>query len=902
MHSVPSQGLSATPWIAGSAAPDWPLVGRAGELAAIDALVQRAQAGVGGCLVVSATAGAGKTFLLDGAQRAATVAVRRAAAVGGTVPPYSLVTAAFGRPAQWTASGRHRSFLEAGIGNAADTLAVDRLLVHVDELLADGPVLALLDDAHLADTGSASFVAALLPRLASLPLALVLATRPPQTGSSLAEVWPHLAAHAPVLDLAPLLPAELAVLCSARFGAPPGPRLQATLAATGGVPLLAATTLEAIADEAVHVSDGCAEIDATADAELRSVVPDPVRSRVLSVVGDDGVTAAAAALAGATFDVADVAAVVQAPLRDVVAVVSRLDGAGVVVAEQTGYRFRHDQLRAAAAALVSAPIRVALHRGFATLLADRGESPLLIADHLVASQATGDSAAGWLTEAASVLVSQDPTSALALADRATSIATHPDRALAVVRLRALSSIGRVEESDVLARALLADVAARPEAVQEEITLRRELALGLFQLGRPAESIQEIRRAEALVADPRVRWRLVAERAFMHLLAGDFVVAREVAREAAEAADAMGDLTTRLAADMAGSLVTLYLMGLDEADQMAQRLVRLADLPEAAEATFYQPWFAASIVRLELGDFAEARRINGIGRSRSGAAGYAWIVPGYDTLDAAAHFQEGNLDDTEAAARAAVAAGVADSFGANLWCHALLARCAGFRGEWALAARHADRAMAEVRAGQAQFGRDHLAMALSAVAEQRGDLAGAFETARDYWEAFSLFGIDSPRQELSLHVVRLGLAVGDGPQVERVVDHLAAVAERNATSNGDRFAADHAYAVALAAGDRAGQTAALDRLAALGFRLRLLTAGVASAVTPAATEPVPHGLGRLSKSERAVVQLVGEGLTNSDIANRLVISRRTVESHVSAAYRKLGVGNRVELARRALGQR
>lgn len=875
---------------------DWPLVGRAEELAAARALQQQVVGGAGGCLVISAVAGAGKSFLLSEIERIARaegVQVRRASARGGMAPPYSLVTDAFGHLGSIAAVAGPRSFFEAGVGNVAGTLATDRLLDQIDAEAARAPLLAVLDDVHLADPGSLQFLATMLPRLASLPVGLLLACRPPGAGSELAGLWPQLLQHGTVLPLAPLSAEEMATMCAARFGAPPGPRLVASLAATGGLPLLAATTLEAIPSADVVVVDGLSEIDVATAASISRAVPDPVRSRMEAVVGADGVLAAAAAVAGQQFHLADVAAVLQVPLREAVDAVGRLERAGVIVATDMAFRFRHEHYRLAAEALVGMPVRVALHRGYADLLAGRGESPLAIADHLVAASATGDEAASWLTRAASLLVPFDPAAALGLADRAVAVGNRHDRALAVVRLRALSSMGRVEESDALARVLLTDLAAQPEAAQEEITLRRELALGLFQLGRPAESIPEIRRAEALEADPRRRWRLTAERAFMHLLAGDFAMARSVAAEAAAAGESMGDITTRLAADMAGGLVTLYVMDLDEAEAMAQRLVRLAELPEAAEATFYQPWFAASIIRLELGEFAEARRINGVGRARSGAAGYAWIVPGYDTLDAAAHFQEGNLDDTEAAARAAVAAGVADSFGANLWCHSLLARCAAFRGDWSLADHHLARAMAEVRDGQAQFGRDHLAIALSAMAEHAGDVAGAFATVRDYWEAFSLFSIDSPRQELSLHVVRLGLAVGDTAQVTRAVEHLAAVAQR---SGRERFAADHAYAAAMANGDAAGEAAALERLVALGFRLRELSA---NGLHPVRRPPARAGLGRLSKSERAVVGLLSEGLSNAEIGERLFVSRRTVESHVSSAYRKLGVTNRVELARRAL---
>ncbi len=52
---------------------------------------------------------------------------------------------------------------------------------------------------------------------------------------------------------------------------------------------------------------------------------------------------------------------------------------------------------------------------------------------------------------------------------------------------------------------------------------------------------------------------------------------------------------------------------------------------------------------------------------------------------------------------------------------------------------------------------------------------------------------------------------------------------------------------------------------------------------------------LTETERRVAELVAEGLSNPQIAERLVVGRETVKSHVASVLRKLDVANRVELA-------
>jgi DNA-binding NarL/FixJ family response regulator len=71
--------------------------------------------------------------------------------------------------------------------------------------------------------------------------------------------------------------------------------------------------------------------------------------------------------------------------------------------------------------------------------------------------------------------------------------------------------------------------------------------------------------------------------------------------------------------------------------------------------------------------------------------------------------------------------------------------------------------------------------------------------------------------------------------------------------------------------------------------------VANLVSPVNGSPVE----RLSERERGVLQLMAEGLTNSGIASRLVVSERTVEAHVRHILTKLDIAETDDAHRRVI---
>jgi DNA-binding CsgD family transcriptional regulator len=338
--------------------------------------------------------------------------------------------------------------------------------------------------------------------------------------------------------------------------------------------------------------------------------------------------------------------------------------------------------------------------------------------------------------------------------------------------------------------------------------------------------------------------------------------------------------------------------------------------------------------------ADARRVLLEALDMSARLGTRWAEPlGYAFL-ALERYCGGSWDAALAEAETAVT--LADETGTRIWdplAYAVRAAIAVHRSELSDAAAALAAAKTELNGmDPVHFARPRLLAAQALLEEARGQEAAAYGALRAAWEAAENFGALTDLAELGPQFVRHAMAAGDVSRAAAAATLVGEIAARSrmataeaaaalcrASVTGDpgpalqaaqilrgtprvlecALACERALDLTAAAGRRGGRvelaTEALKLYGSLGarwdlarLRAHLRTVGVRLG----ARDPREHaqtGWESLTESERRVVDLVAEGMSNPAIATRLFLSRRTVESHVSHALAKLGLASRVELA-------
>jgi DNA-binding CsgD family transcriptional regulator/tetratricopeptide (TPR) repeat protein len=189
---------------------------------------------------------------------------------------------------------------------------------------------------------------------------------------------------------------------------------------------------------------------------------------------------------------------------------------------------------------------------------------------------------------------------------------------------------------------------------------------------------------------------------------------------------------------------------------------------------------------------------------------------------------------------------------------------------------------------------------------RGDLRGCADEARAAWDLAVSRRHAWFAGELALWLQRAGQPVPSTdfalapPFALQLQGHW-----RDAAAAWAAIGCPYEQACALADGDSSAQLDALALVEPLGakpaaeaLRKRLRAAGVRGLPrgARASTQTNPH---QLTQRELEVLRLLCEGLKNSEIAERLCRSVRTVDHHVGAVFAKLGVASRSEAVAAAL---
>jgi DNA-binding CsgD family transcriptional regulator len=97
----------------------------------------------------------------------------------------------------------------------------------------------------------------------------------------------------------------------------------------------------------------------------------------------------------------------------------------------------------------------------------------------------------------------------------------------------------------------------------------------------------------------------------------------------------------------------------------------------------------------------------------------------------------------------------------------------------------------------------------------------------------------------------------------------------------------------------GGTLGLDRATAYALSEERLSKPLSPTTSQPPFSPTPEHPGGLSAREVEVLRLVVEGLTSAQVAKELFLSPRTVDTHLTSIYHKLGVNSRAAATRFAL---
>ncbi|MFC7278005.1 AAA family ATPase [Paractinoplanes rhizophilus] len=883
---------------------DGGLVGRVAEVAALDELRAAAARGSGSVALLTGEAGVGKTAVVEEAVARATGMT----VLTGRASPDE------GAPAFWPwlrllesdVDGLTPSLLALADAGEAAARARFRAIGDVVRALRSAatraPLLLVLEDLHWADPSSLALLSALARELSGSRI-LVLATS--RTGLDLPD--------ATVLPLGPWDVAAVATYLD-RLAGPPvhGTWAPVVHRLGGGNPLYTRELGRLLVREG-RLTGPAGDIDLPEGLRLlvarRTAQLSPACRELLGV----------AAALGAEIDTAVVSgpAIVSSPAIVSGPAIAEAVEAGVLVDDPwapSRLRFAHELVRQACYAGLSRDDRIAIHARLADALTASGAGPFEIARHRVRA-AAGPASRRSAAEAC-----------VAAARHATATLDHGEAVRWLTRAleHEPSASLRLERAGAAYRDGQLDLAvADGEAILDEVGAPAALVIrGLGGLGGSLAPrlVRLCERALALDLDEAGRAQVLAQYAFLIAEMHDGPRAEPISRAAMALAERSGHPGALVAAIHARHEVIDPIRDVGEVLELARRGVELAGPGGRPDAELWSRTWRLD-AWLCVGDLAEydaecARLAELVDR-------LGWPVARWHLLRARAVRQQLAGRFAEAAAIATEArdlAARAQDMSAGLLLTAFQGGLSLLTGE----NRHWPEDLAAVSArfpgvpiGVAQLGR---------VAMEMGDRALAAEKVTELRGLLPRLPVDGRRPFIVITAGEVAAWVGDVdlaaecyrlalPYAGRhlnsmtacygAVDrplgviaaavgapdalrHLADAVEMEQRLGSAPFVAlsQLAYARSLRATDHRRARALAGRALATARRLGM------PKVAAEAAELAGDDL--LTAREREIAGLVAAGLSNKAIAQRLVLSERTVESHVRNILGKLSLTGRAEL--------
>lgn len=822
--------------------------------------------------------------------------------------------------------------------------ALESVLALVERLAAAGPLALVLEDLQWADPSTLLAVHTIHRRLSDLAVAIVVTRRLSPSNDGLEHVAAELQSDGGCrIVLGPLDEAEVEAVATSVVGVHPGSGLRAQLERTRGNPLYLIELLRAFADEGtLQVREGLAEVAGGGlPPDLRLTLLR--RLSYLSVPALDALRLAA--ILGTIFDVAHLSQIGAGSAVDLVAPLREALEAGVL--EESGNRlaFRHDLIREALYRDLPEPLRASLHRQVGQSLAEAGVAPLIVAEHLALGALPGDGeAVRWLLGAARATMAQAPGSAVELLDRALEIVAAHDPvrpALLVDMVTARLWSGGIVEAEKLSREALAIV--REPA--DQTALRLSLIQSLLSQGKTMEAFGEIQSALAATElTGSAGAQLSAWIAFGHVLTNNLAAGAAAANAALEGARKADDDLAVCMALCARSLLACYELRLTDAIADATAAIERAQrsVDRTASQLHSHMFLAAALI--EADQFEEAASAIRVGRHLSDEIGSDWNLPFYHWTAAVANFFAGNWDDAMAEAETGLllAQEVQSRFG-EVGVRCVLSAIAWHRNDLSRAQVLLAQAEAELAVSGPQHRAEWVLWLEALVFESADNDAAALAALGRAWETCVDLGLAWDIPLLGPDLARLCRRAGDRDRARSVAETVEAVAARTGTvssrgaalrcrglADDDPVVLGEAVSVlrggsrplegALAAEDAAASLARAGRReeaveffeAALSGLERLGAARDVARVTAGLrglgvrrgrrggrTGRPAIGWDSLTPTESAVVVLVAEGLANREVADRLYVSHRTVETHLRHVFDKLGVASRRQLKDQAV---